>query len=57
MFDCYPDESEFKPAYGWFFFIFLQKVVTKEIRLSKMIFHYINNECVISFFAKNSQGI
>ena len=46
------NESEFKPWRGQLFFKFLQKFVKKEIRLGKMIFHYIDNECVISFFCK-----
>ena len=50
------NENEFKPLRGQFFFKFLQKFVTKEIRLGKMIFHYIDNECVISFFWKKLQG-
>ena len=47
-----PNGSEFKSARGQFFFDVLEKIVTKEMKLSKMIFHYINNDCVISLFCK-----
>ena len=49
---CQPNGSEFKSSRGQFFFDFLEKIVTKEMKLSKMIFHYINNDCVISLFCK-----
>ena len=46
--------SGFKSTWDQFLFAFLQKVVTKWIKLSKMIFHYFNNEFVIFPFAKKS---
>ena len=49
---CHPDGRGFKSLSKQFLFTFLQEVVAQEMKLSKMIFHYFNDECEIFSFAK-----